>query len=324
MLEQLRYSGVLEVVRIRREGFPWKNSYLGFYKEFEMLTVHEQHIGEYPPVNKCSEARAREITQALCSQYLGAPSASGENVGKDLYACGATRMYMREEGFNHLSQHLNLHFERCAAFIQARIRRIQHVKFFQYSLQMIVKLQAWARMRAKVTWKALELARIAHEAAVEAARIAHEAAVEAARLQALEEERQLQQLEKAERERILAEKEAARVAAEEAEKERLRLIEEAEKERLRLIEVAIQADKKLLNDFTLATEGGDVAAMKALLADHPDLATRKSELPGALPHTPFQNACYGGAMRVWCLTSAQKQRKAKSWQEYPAQLGVCR
>ena len=295
MLEQLRYSGVLEVVRIRREGFPWKNSYLGFYKEFEMLTVHEQHIGEYPPVNKCSEARAREITQALCSQYLGAPSASGENVGKDLYACGATRMYMREEGFNQLSQHLNLHFERCAAFIQARIRRIQHVKFFQYSLQMIVKLQAWARMRAKVTWKALELARIAHEAAVEAARIAHEAAVEAARLQALEEERQLQQMEKAERERILAEKKAARVAAEEAEKERLRLIEEAEKERLRLIEVAIQADKKLLNDFTLATEGGDVAAMKALLADHPDLATRKSELPGALPHTPFQNACCGGA-----------------------------
>jgi len=273
MLEQLRYSGVLEVVRIRREGFPWNNSYLSFYKEFEMLTVHEQFVGEYPPPNKCSEEKAREIAQTLCTKFLGAPSASGENVGKDLYACGVTRMYLREEGFNQLSQQLNLHFEHCAALIQARIRRMNQVRAFRYSRVMVVKLQAWARMCAKVTWKAAELARLAHLAAVEAAR-----------LQALEEERQLLLMQEAERQRVLAEKEAARIASEEAEKERLRLIDEA-----------IQAEKKLLHEFAAATEAGDVSTMKALLTSHPDLATRKSDEPGEPHRTPFQNACHGGA-----------------------------
>jgi len=273
MLEQLRYSGVLEVVRIRREGFPWNNSYLGFYKEFEMLTVHEQFVGEYPSPSKCSEEQAREIAQALCSKHLGVPSVSGENVGKDLYACGVTRMYLREEGFNQLSQHLNMHFEHCAALIQARIRRMREVRAFRYSQFMIVRLQAWARMRAKITWKAAELARLAHLAAVEAAR-----------LQALQEEQQLLLMQEAERQRILAEKQSARIAAEEAEKERLRLIEEA-----------IQADKKLTHDFVAATEAGDVSAMKAFLASHPDLATRKSDEPGEPHRTPFQNACHGGA-----------------------------
>ena len=37
VLEQLRYSGVLEVVRIRREGYPLRLGFSDFHKRFEIL-----------------------------------------------------------------------------------------------------------------------------------------------------------------------------------------------------------------------------------------------------------------------------------------------
>ena len=279
ILEQLRYSGVLEVVRIRREGFPWSNTYGGFYREFEIFTLQKQRLGIYPPSTNCSEEKACEIAREICSEYLSQPNTSGENVGKELYAFGATRMYLREEGFNQLERQLNLLYDRSATRIQAQIRRLRAVLKLKVTQRMVVKLQAWARMKAKVTWKHSELARLAHLAALEAAR-------EAARLQALEEERQLQLLQEQDRLRILAEKEAARIAAQIA-------AEEAEKERLRLIAEAIAADKKLLHDFTIATEQGDIAAMKIMLAKNPDLINRKSDEPGEPHRNPLQHACLG-------------------------------
>lgn len=37
VVEQLRYSGVLEVVRIRRQGYPVRLRFLKFVKQFEVL-----------------------------------------------------------------------------------------------------------------------------------------------------------------------------------------------------------------------------------------------------------------------------------------------
>ena len=46
VLEQLRYSGVLEVVRIRREGFPLRMGFGDFHKRFEILCFKDGEEGD--------------------------------------------------------------------------------------------------------------------------------------------------------------------------------------------------------------------------------------------------------------------------------------
>ncbi len=53
VMQQLRYSGVLEVVRIRREGFPIRMQFLEFYTNYEILAAGKK--GVYKPASECSE-----------------------------------------------------------------------------------------------------------------------------------------------------------------------------------------------------------------------------------------------------------------------------
>ena len=310
MLEQLRYSGVLEVVRIRREGFPWCNSYVKFYEEFEILGIKKQLSGDYPAARDCSEEQARQIADDICTIFLGEQQSSGENPGAVLYAYGNISMYLREEGYNSLSGHMNVLLDRCATIIQADIRRSTALRDYRKSRKAVVKLQAWGRMIAKVTWKAAELARLARLAAIEAERLKEEeeerqrlAAIAAAEV---EEAGRLE----ADRLRILAEKEAVRLAA-----------EAAEAERVRLEQVAVAEDKQRVVDFMNASNSGDVAAMKALLAEYPDLATRKSMNDEGPRYSAFQKACLGCAFEAMgYLNPAPHEIHAKDSQGYNALL----
>eukprot|EP00606_Chrysophyceae_sp_TOSAG23-5_P000381 GSChrysophyteH2.ASY1.ANO1.927.1 assembled CDS len=310
MLEQLRYSGVLEVVRIRREGFPWCNSYLSFYTEFEILGIKKQLSGDYPAARDCSEEQARQITDDICTKFLGNQASVDGKPGAMLYAYGNTNMYLREEGYNALSGHMNMLLDRCAAIIQADIRRFAALRDYKKARKAVVLLQAWGRMIAKVTWKAAELARLARLAAIEAQRLKEEEE-ERQRLAAIAaaEAKEAARLE-AERLRILAEKEAARLAA-----------EAAEAERLRLEQVAIAEDKQRVVDFMNASNSGDVAAMKALLADYPDLATRKSSNADGPRYSAFQKACLGCSLEAMeYLNPAPHEIHAKTGTGYNALL----
>jgi hypothetical protein len=279
MLEQLRYSGVLEVVRIRREGYPWSNSYLNFYNEFEFLGIKKIISGEFPHAYECSEEKARFCATEICSATLGLKL---ENVSENLYAFGNTRIFLREEGYNELSSRLNAFLDRCAARVQADIRRYRAVHWYKKAKRMVLRLQSWARMIPKITWKAKELARLAHIAALERKRLQEEeeerqrlaaiAAADAAEAAKLE----------AERQRILAEKEAERVA-----------IEEADKEKLRLEQEAIAAEKKVIQDYLDAAEKGDVSSMKTMLESRPDLVSARTDKDSGKRYNAFQKACLG-------------------------------
>lgn len=58
VMQQLRYSGVLEVVRIRREGYPIRMNFLDFYSDYELLAVG---LDAAKPAKDCTEEEARPI-----------------------------------------------------------------------------------------------------------------------------------------------------------------------------------------------------------------------------------------------------------------------
>ncbi len=101
MLEQLTYSGVLEVVRIRREGYPWNARFAIFYANFDLLSTVKQLRDGWPTsaeLSKEDEETARDYCVKLLAEYM--PTQGNDNA--DLYALGTTRVYLKEEGFNVL------------------------------------------------------------------------------------------------------------------------------------------------------------------------------------------------------------------------------
>ena len=61
VMQQLRYSGVLEVVRIRREGFPSRASFMDFYKKYHLLA----HGRGWPSPAECSLEQAKDFSLQL-------------------------------------------------------------------------------------------------------------------------------------------------------------------------------------------------------------------------------------------------------------------
>ena len=65
VITQLRYSGVLEIVRIRREGYPTRVNYLDFYEEFQELAYDKK----WTPPSECSFEQLKEYCNLLCTEH---------------------------------------------------------------------------------------------------------------------------------------------------------------------------------------------------------------------------------------------------------------
>ena len=70
VITQLRYSGVLEIVRIRREGFPTRVLYKDFYDEYKELA----QVKKWPESSKLTEEQLKEHCKQLITQYVPAGS----------------------------------------------------------------------------------------------------------------------------------------------------------------------------------------------------------------------------------------------------------
>lgn len=86
VLVQLRYSGALEVVRIRREGYPVNFSFKDFYYEYELLTDRLKNI---------SDENIKRTAAKIANKYLSSEE----------YQIGNERIFLRsnyEETMNQV------------------------------------------------------------------------------------------------------------------------------------------------------------------------------------------------------------------------------
>lgn len=81
VVRQLRYSGMMETIRIRRAGYPIRHSYPDFVDRYRFLidNVKPSHMED------CAAASAR-----ICKACLGGPLVDGD------YQLGKTKVFLKD------------------------------------------------------------------------------------------------------------------------------------------------------------------------------------------------------------------------------------
>jgi myosin heavy subunit len=132
VMEQLRYSGVLEVVRIRREGFPTKVPFIDFYTQYTILA----HGKGWESPETVSAANAKNYCSILLS----------ENMPRGSYQVGNSFVFLGHDAHGRLLEAINAFFMRRARTIQARVRRNQAVKDYANTRRLLVIVATFVRM----------------------------------------------------------------------------------------------------------------------------------------------------------------------------------
>jgi myosin-5 len=121
VMEQLRYSGILEVVRIRREGYPTRMTFREFYSIFSLLGL----LNGFPRAAAIASVSSdddqyKELARGIAELVIP----SGGSTASPVYQFGHKKIFLRDGILDKFSSALNAFKQRHA-----------------------VKLQSWARSR---------------------------------------------------------------------------------------------------------------------------------------------------------------------------------
>ena len=108
---QLRYSGMLETIRIRRAGYPIRHTFQEFVERYRHL------INGCPPAHKVD---CRQATAKICQQVLG----------KADYQLGRTKVFLKDAHDLYLEQERDRVLTRKILVLQRCIRGWYHRRRF--------------------------------------------------------------------------------------------------------------------------------------------------------------------------------------------------
>eukprot|EP00903_Cladosiphon_okamuranus_P008596 g8244.t1 len=133
VIDQLRYSGVLEVVRIRREAYPLRLAYAELYRRFRFLAGWKS--GGTPAPERCSYEQARELCGEICRSALEPED----------FQLGSTRAFLKDDAIDRLRWALHAKYVSAACGIQARWRAYAEEARRARAHNAALSLQAAAR-----------------------------------------------------------------------------------------------------------------------------------------------------------------------------------
>jgi myosin V len=139
VIQQLRCSGVLEVVRIRREAFPTRITFCEFYKRFGQL-INWKTRG-LPPPDTISESEAKLACGDICAKALE----------PEAYQLGIHKVFLKDDGLDRLRWALQQHFVSAAVTVQTAWRG--HVQRREYARAAAAALALHAAARGLLARK---------------------------------------------------------------------------------------------------------------------------------------------------------------------------
>lgn len=135
VMEQLRYSGVLEVVRIRREGFPIRMPFREFYRTYNVFALGKARE-QFPGADNCrDDAQARWCCAEIASWVL--PTSQ--------YQVGHTLIFLRDDGLDVLAAAVNKFLSGKAVVLQAQARGFLAKLHYRVAVASIVVCQSMVR-----------------------------------------------------------------------------------------------------------------------------------------------------------------------------------
>lgn len=167
--DQLVYSGVLEVVRIRQEGFPIRKRFDVFYQLFWPLAL-----------SKFTVARTRndlKATQTACEfiavEWLEKKSELNANSTKKVFAIGRNEIFLRYGQLERLGSHLAMMRDVNATILQSKFGRARLAcRSYQRLRHASIVCQAQWRMHAlKMRYRRLRSASVKIQAQIRGFRL---------------------------------------------------------------------------------------------------------------------------------------------------------
>eukprot|EP00968_Pinguiococcus_pyrenoidosus_P012434 scaffold1088_cov247-Pinguiococcus_pyrenoidosus.AAC.25 len=143
VLTQLRYSGVLEVVRIRREGYPSRMGYLEFYEKYEMLIPRKERM-KMKSARQCRVDNDVEYAKEACLKI--AKMVLDVNDDNKEFQMGTSLLFMRDNGLDKMDAAVREFYASHASRITGMARLFIAKRNYKRTRQGVVVAQAFARM----------------------------------------------------------------------------------------------------------------------------------------------------------------------------------
>uniref|UniRef100_A0A3Q1IMX3 Myosin X n=1 Tax=Anabas testudineus TaxID=64144 RepID=A0A3Q1IMX3_ANATE len=150
VLNQLRYSGMLETVKIRRTGFPVRRSFQDFcFRCVQKLSIHKYKV-------LMRSALMPDDPRGRCIQLLHLYDSSSAE-----WQLGKTKVFLRESLEHRLEKQREVEVLKAAMIIQAHVMGYMARRQYRKLLQCIVVIQKnyrafyWRRKFLLLRWAAL-------------------------------------------------------------------------------------------------------------------------------------------------------------------------
>ena len=177
VMEQLRYSGALEVVRIRREGFPQRCSFKEFYDPYALLSHNKEYRvkakrrSTQEAIDKKARASAIQavggtvgestatvqdddpdisrilVEMAVDMEWKGrAEDMASTFLPRDEFQVGREKLFLREGALKLMNLAMKHFLDGMAATIQAAVRMKRAVRKYERNRNKVILAQSVARM----------------------------------------------------------------------------------------------------------------------------------------------------------------------------------
>jgi len=114
VMQQLAYSGVLEVVRIRKEGYSVRQTFCSVIEEFPALA---RSLHSKLSVSALSEEEVRELVRKICSTHL-----SGDSSETPLFQLGKELVFFKSASKGLLQSTEQMYLQSAAVKVQKKLR----------------------------------------------------------------------------------------------------------------------------------------------------------------------------------------------------------
>lgn len=152
---QLRYSGMMETIRIRRAGYPIRHSFKEFVERYRFL------ISGVPPAHKtdCTTATAK-----ICAQVLG----------KSDYQLGHTKVFLKDAHDLFLEQERDRVLTRKILILQRSIRGwVYRRRFLKFRAAAILIQRHWRGKLQRIRYNKMKVGYARLQALIRARVLAH-------------------------------------------------------------------------------------------------------------------------------------------------------
>ncbi|CAM9289004.1 unnamed protein product, partial [Phaeothamnion confervicola] len=149
VMEQLRYGGVLEAVRVARSGYPVRMPHRDFYVRYRLLTSltgGSGAVGRFPVhLREVTPEAARLKTEELVKQVLCPAIEKLKGIPADTMQFGKTKVFLRKNAHDTLEMLRSRRMSDAAVTLQRMIKGFVYRKVYKAQKSAVLDLQRAVR-----------------------------------------------------------------------------------------------------------------------------------------------------------------------------------